>query len=63
MSVAVVSGSAGLIGSQAVRHFARSGLDAVNIDNDMRSRFFGPFLDFDIDAASTLNVLQNVREH
>ncbi|MFG1668025.1 NAD-dependent epimerase/dehydratase family protein [Streptomyces sp. Y7] len=41
MSVAVVTGSAGLIGAQAVRHFARLGLDAVGIDNDMRARFFG----------------------
>ena len=41
MSVAMVTGSAGLIGSQAVRHFARLGLDVVGIDNDMRSRFFG----------------------
>ncbi|MFF0738180.1 NAD-dependent epimerase/dehydratase family protein [Streptomyces chartreusis] len=41
MSVAVVTGSAGLIGSQAVRHFAHLGLDVVGIDNDMRSRFFG----------------------
>ncbi|HEX6500975.1 MAG TPA: NAD-dependent epimerase/dehydratase family protein [Micromonosporaceae bacterium] len=42
MSVALVTGSAGLIGSEAVRHFAGLGLDVVGIDNDMRSRFFGP---------------------
>ncbi|MGW0766161.1 NAD-dependent epimerase/dehydratase family protein [Streptomyces sp. NPDC002676] len=42
MTVAVVTGSAGLIGSEAVRRFARLGLDVVGIDNDMRSRFFGP---------------------
>lgn len=41
MSVAVVTGAAGLIGSEAVRHFADKGLDVVGIDNDMRSRFFG----------------------
>ncbi|MEO8494726.1 MAG: NAD-dependent epimerase/dehydratase family protein, partial [Planctomycetota bacterium] len=41
MSVAVITGSAGLIGSEAVRHFANAGLDVVGIDNDMRSRFFG----------------------
>jgi len=41
MSVAVITGSAGLIGSEAVRHFAGQGLDVVGIDNDMRSRFFG----------------------
>ena len=47
MSIAVITGSAGLIGSEAVRYFARQGLDAVGIDNDMRRRFFG-------DEASTL---------
>ncbi|WP_433612097.1 NAD-dependent epimerase/dehydratase family protein [Dactylosporangium sp. CA-139114] len=41
MSVALVTGSAGLIGSEAVRHFASLGLDVVGIDNDMRKRFFG----------------------
>ncbi len=37
----IVSGSAGLIGSETVKHFAREGLRVVGIDNDMRSRFFG----------------------
>lgn len=41
MSVAIVTGSAGLIGSEAVRHFAEQGLQVVGIDNDMRRRFFG----------------------
>lgn len=41
VSVALVTGSAGLIGSEAVRHFAGLGLDVVGIDNDMRSYFFG----------------------
>lgn len=41
MSVAIVTGSGGLIGSQAVRHFAGLGLDVVGIDNDMRAQFFG----------------------
>lgn len=41
MSVAIVTGSAGLIGSEAVVHFAQRGLDVVGIDNDMRREFFG----------------------
>jgi CDP-paratose 2-epimerase len=41
MSVAIVTGSAGLVGSETVRHFARLGLDVVGIDNDMRAYFFG----------------------
>jgi CDP-paratose 2-epimerase len=42
MSVAVITGSAGLIGSEATRHFADLGMEVVGIDNDMRARFFGP---------------------
>ncbi len=41
MSVAIITGSAGLIGSEAVGHFIEKGLTVVGIDNDMRSRFFG----------------------
>jgi|HubBroStandDraft_1064217.scaffolds.fasta_scaffold18017_2 CDP-paratose 2-epimerase len=41
MSVAIITGSAGLVGSEAVFHFAGRGLDIVGIDNDLRSEFFG----------------------
>ena len=41
MSIVVVTGSAGLIGSEASRHFAQKGLTVVGIDNDMRKDFFG----------------------
>jgi CDP-paratose 2-epimerase len=41
MSVAVVTGSAGLVGAEAARYFAAQGLDVVGIDNDLRRRFFG----------------------
>ena len=37
----IVTGSAGLIGSETVKHFASDGYRVVGIDNDMRSRFFG----------------------
>ena len=39
--VVIVSGSAGLIGSETVRYFADKGLDVVGIDNNMRAEFFG----------------------
>src|SRR6516162_3310092 len=42
MAVAVITGSAGLIGAEAARFFAARGLDIVGIDNDMRAEFFGP---------------------
>ena len=41
MSLVIVSGSAGLIGSETVRYFANKGLDVIGIDNDMRADFFG----------------------
>ena len=41
MSVAIITGSAGLIGSEAVRFFASLGMDVVGLDNDMRRYFFG----------------------
>jgi CDP-paratose 2-epimerase len=42
MGVAIVTGSAGLIGSEASLHFGRLGIEVIGIDNDMRSIFFGP---------------------
>ena len=38
----VVTGSSGLIGSAAVRHWDVPGNQVIGIDNDMRSTFFGP---------------------
>ena len=46
MSVVIVTGSAGLIGSESSRYFANTGLNVVGIDNNMRREFFG-------DGAST----------
>ena len=40
-ALAVVTGSAGLVGSEAVSFFANLGFEVVGIENDMRSRFFG----------------------
>ncbi len=37
----LVTGSAGLIGSETVRHFAQEGRPVVGIDNDLRQQFFG----------------------
>jgi CDP-paratose 2-epimerase len=125
MSVVIVTGAGGLIGSETARHFASLGLDVVGVDNDMRARFFGqaasvngtltklrrdlgkaftlvsadirnrqaidrlfqfygqgtslvvhtaaqpshdyaatePFLDFDVNAGGTLNLLEAARRH
>jgi CDP-paratose 2-epimerase len=53
VAVAIVTGSGGLIGSEAVEHFVRSGLDVVGIENDMRASFFGP-------EASTAHVTERL---
>ncbi|MEA5581267.1 NAD-dependent epimerase/dehydratase family protein [Nodularia harveyana UHCC-0300] len=41
MSVVIVTGSAGLIGSESVRFFCEKGFNVVGIDNNMREQFFG----------------------
>lgn len=41
MDIAIITGSAGLIGSEAVSFFAAKGFEIIGIDNDMRSYFFG----------------------
>jgi len=38
----LVTGSSGLIGSQAVEHFDRQGHEIFGVDNNMRQAFFGP---------------------
>jgi CDP-paratose 2-epimerase len=38
----LVTGSSGLIGSEAVEYFDRQGHKVVGIDNNMRALFFGP---------------------
>jgi CDP-paratose 2-epimerase len=42
VSVALITGSGGLIGSEAATFFGAQGLAVVGIDNDMRRVFFGP---------------------
>jgi CDP-paratose 2-epimerase len=41
VAIAVVTGAAGLIGSEAVRFLADKGMESAGIDNDMRRVFFG----------------------
>ena len=43
MKIALVTGSAGLIGSQACDFFHKKNYKVIGIDNDMRSYFFGEF--------------------
>ncbi|MBI2424575.1 MAG: NAD-dependent epimerase/dehydratase family protein [Candidatus Hydrogenedentes bacterium] len=41
MAVVLVTGSAGLIGAETVRHFCGAGHTVAGIDNDMRAYYFG----------------------
>lgn len=41
MSIVLITGSSGLIGSEAVQFYCQKGATVVGIDNDMRSFFFG----------------------
>jgi len=55
MEKLLVTGSAGLIGSEAVRFFATKGFQVFGIDNNMRAYFFGA-------AASTKWNLERIKE-
>jgi CDP-paratose 2-epimerase len=53
MPVALITGSAGLIGSETTKWFHQQGFDIVGIDNDLRAWFFGA-------AASTAHTRQQL---
>lgn len=42
MKTVLITGSAGLVGSESVKFFIEKGFDVIGIDNDMRRYFFGP---------------------
>jgi CDP-paratose 2-epimerase len=41
MDIALITGSAGLIGSESVKFFSNKGLNVIGIDNNLRKVFFG----------------------
>ena len=41
MSIALITGSNGLVGSESVKFFAQKGFDIIGIDNNLREFFFG----------------------
>ncbi|HEV7528656.1 MAG TPA: NAD-dependent epimerase/dehydratase family protein [Solirubrobacteraceae bacterium] len=55
MPTAIVTGSGGLIGSEAVARFVELGFDVVGLENDMRARFFGA-------QASTAHMTEALRK-
>lgn len=63
MKIAIVTGSAGLIGSQACKFFHEKGFKIVGIDNDMRSYFFGKEASTSESKISLENNLENYEHH
>ena len=53
---AIITGAAGLIGSNLAIFLLRNGWDVIGVDNDCRSLFFGS-------AASTITRLDDVLQH
>lgn len=60
MRTVIVTGSAGLIGSETVRRFASEGFKVVGIDNDLRAWFFGAHAST---AATRAALLREAREY
>jgi CDP-paratose 2-epimerase len=56
MKTVLITGSAGLVGSESVKFFVEKGFNVVGIDNDMRKYFFGP-------EASTKHKIQELSEY
>ena len=60
---AIVTGSAGLIGSEAVRFFASKGMKILGIDNNLRAYFFGPDSSTDWSRQQLEHQLKDAYQH
>jgi CDP-paratose 2-epimerase len=63
MSVAIVTGSSGLIGSETAKFLDARGLHVVGIDNDMRRYFFGEDASTDWNTRQLQTALKNFEHH
>ena len=41
MSIVLITGSSGLVGSESVNFFIDKGFDVIGVDNNLRKLFFG----------------------
>ena len=55
MSVVIITGSSGLVGSDSASFFCKKGFDVIGIDNNLRKFFFGK-------EASTLNIKNSLKK-
>jgi CDP-paratose 2-epimerase len=61
MSVAIVTGASGLIGSEAVRFLHEKGFEVAGVDNNMRAYFFGDDGSTDWNARRLADALPDYR--
>ncbi len=61
--IALITGSAGLIGAESCRRFHAGGFHVVGIDNDMRARFFGTEASTAHQRDELLRTLPNYTHH
>ena len=59
----IVTGSAGLIGSETVKHFAKEDMHVLGIDNDMRAQFFGTEASTKKTRDQLLKSVRNYKHH
>ncbi|WP_127717799.1 NAD-dependent epimerase/dehydratase family protein [Halobacteriovorax sp. HLS] len=63
MEIAIVTGSSGLIGSEAVKFFHEKGMKVIGIDNNMREYFFGAEGSSEWNKAQLLEKYPNFEHH
>jgi len=63
MKTILITGSSGLIGSEAVEHFDRQGHRVIGVDNNMRRLFFGPQGDTSWNLERLKSVTRNFAHH
>ncbi len=59
----LVTGSSGLIGSEAVQYYDRVGSRVIGVDNNMRAEFFGPMGDTTWNLARLRQVTRRFEHH
>lgn len=63
MSIALITGSAGLIGSESCKFFHEKGFDIVGVDNNLRQYFFGADGSTQWNRETLEATLQNYQHH
>jgi CDP-paratose 2-epimerase len=63
VNVAIITGSCGLVGSEAAKYFAGRGFRIVGIDNDMRAYYFGEAASTEPVRKSLCSRLRNYEHH